>query len=41
MVRKSRYGKLFYGCSKYPNCDFVSWYEPVNEFCPKCKKYSG
>lgn len=37
VVRKSRYGKLFYGCSKYPNCDFVSWYEPVNEFCPKCK----
>ena len=37
VVRKSRYGKIFYGCNKYPECDFVSWYEPVNEFCPKCK----
>ena len=36
VVRKSRYGKIFYGCNKYPDCDFVSWYEPVNEFCPKC-----
>ena len=37
VARKSRYGKVFYGCNKYPDCDFVSWYEPVNEFCPKCK----
>ena len=35
--RKSKYGKIFYGCNKYPNCDFVLWYEPVNEQCPKCK----
>lgn len=37
--RKSKKGRVFYGCSKYPECDFVSWDEPVNEKCPKCNKY--
>lgn len=36
VARKSKRGKLFYGCSKYPNCDFVSWDKPINEKCPKC-----
>lgn len=35
--RKSRFGKLFYGCNKYPDCDFVLWNEPTGETCPKCK----
>ncbi len=35
--RKSRYGKIFYGCNKYPDCTFVTWSEPVDEKCPKCK----
>ena len=34
--RRSRRGKLFYGCSEYPNCDFTSWYVPVKEPCPEC-----
>ena len=34
--RKSRYGKIFYGCSGYPNCDFALWNEPTGEKCPKC-----
>ena len=34
--RKSRRGKIFYGCSKYPKCDFVSWDKPVNITCPAC-----
>lgn len=34
--RKSRFGKFFYGCNKYPDCDFVSWNEPVDEKCPEC-----
>ena len=34
--RKSKYGKIFYGCNKYPDCDFVSWNEPVKENCPEC-----
>lgn len=35
--RKSKYGKIFYGCNKYPDCDFVLWNEPTGEFCPECK----
>ncbi|DAB21233.1 TPA: DNA topoisomerase I [Candidatus Gastranaerophilales bacterium HUM_21] len=37
--RKSKYGKIFYGCNKYPDCDFVSWNEPVQENCPECGAY--
>ena len=36
VLKKTRKGKNFYGCSNYPKCDFASWYEPINEFCPKC-----
>lgn len=36
VVRKSKKGKVFYGCSNYPNCNFVSWDKPTNEKCPKC-----
>lgn len=34
--RKSKKGKVFYGCEKYPECSFVSWDKPVKEKCPKC-----
>ncbi|HSL24381.1 MAG TPA: type I DNA topoisomerase [Vicinamibacterales bacterium] len=34
--RKSRRGKAFYGCSKYPDCDFTLWNRPVPEKCPDC-----
>lgn len=33
--RRSRKGKRFYGCAKYPECDFVSWSRPVGN-CPRC-----
>ncbi|MGN0015084.1 MAG: topoisomerase DNA-binding C4 zinc finger domain-containing protein, partial [Candidatus Gastranaerophilaceae bacterium] len=36
VVKKSKRGRIFYGCNKYPNCDFVSWDEPINEKCPEC-----
>jgi DNA topoisomerase-1 len=37
MVKKAkRGGKVFYGCSDYPECDFVSWNKPIAEQCPKC-----
>ncbi|MBE6764582.1 MAG: type I DNA topoisomerase [Clostridia bacterium] len=36
IVKKSKRGRTFYGCSSYPNCDFVSWNEPTNEKCPQC-----
>ena len=35
--RKSKKGRKFYGCSNYPECDFVSWDKPIKESCPKCK----
>jgi DNA topoisomerase-1 len=34
--KRSRRGRTFYGCSSYPNCDFVSWDRPRNEACPQC-----
>ena len=36
IVRKSKRGRVFYGCNQYPKCDFVSWDEPRNEKCPEC-----
>jgi len=36
--RKSRRGKVFYGCANYPKCDFTLWNTPVMEPCPKCKR---
>lgn len=33
---KSKKGRVFYGCSKYPQCDFVSWDKPLAEPCPNC-----
>lgn len=36
--RTTKRKRIFYGCSKYPECDFVSWDEPLNEKCPKCGK---
>ncbi|GMG97151.1 type I DNA topoisomerase [Tepidimicrobium xylanilyticum] len=34
--RKSKRGRIFYGCSNYPECNFVSWDEPIKEKCPNC-----
>ncbi|MBU7201588.1 topoisomerase DNA-binding C4 zinc finger domain-containing protein, partial [Staphylococcus aureus] len=30
----------FYGCSKYPECDFISWDKPIGRDCPKCNQYN-
>ncbi|MBQ7486675.1 MAG: type I DNA topoisomerase [Clostridia bacterium] len=35
----SHKGKRFFGCERYPDCDFVSWNMPVEEKCPKCGSY--
>ena len=37
--RKSRKGRIFYGCANYPACDFVSWDRVVPEPCPVCGSY--
>jgi DNA topoisomerase-1 len=34
--RRSRRGRIFYGCSNYPKCTFTSWYKPVSIECPAC-----
>jgi DNA topoisomerase-1 len=34
--RKTRKGRVFYGCVNYPNCDFTSWKRPLAKPCPKC-----
>ncbi len=36
LERRSRKGRLFYGCSAYPKCDFSLWNRPTGEKCPKC-----
>src|SRR5699024_8001783 len=37
VVRKrTKKGRMFYGCSNYPKCDFTSWDEPIKEKCPNC-----
>ena len=39
LVKRSKKGKKFFGCSSYPNCDFVSWNEPIKDPCSKCGSY--
>ncbi|MBU1169882.1 MAG: type I DNA topoisomerase [Proteobacteria bacterium] len=36
MEKQSKRGKVFYGCSKYPDCTFASWDKPVPQACPQC-----
>lgn len=36
LERKSKTGKVFYGCEKYPECDYTTWDKPLNETCPDC-----
>ena len=35
--RKSKRGKIFYGCSRYPDCTFAFWDKPIPGECPDCK----
>jgi DNA topoisomerase-1 len=34
--RRSKRGKTFYGCNRYPECSFVAWGKPIQEKCPDC-----
>ena len=36
LIKKSKNGKSFYGCEKYPECNFMTWDEPIGDVCPKC-----
>jgi DNA topoisomerase-1 len=45
VVRKTKKGRKFFGCKNYPQCNYMTWDEPVKEKCPECgstmiKKYS-
>jgi DNA topoisomerase-1 len=37
--RRSKKGRTFYGCDRYPDCDFVAWNKPVDVTCPRCGSY--
>lgn len=37
--RKTKKNRVFWGCSRYPDCDFSSWDKPVGRDCPKCEHY--
>ncbi|MCH5285816.1 MAG: type I DNA topoisomerase [Christensenellaceae bacterium] len=39
MEKTSRKNRKFYGCERYPDCDFVSWEKPVTDKCPQCGGY--
>ncbi|HUG17104.1 MAG TPA: type I DNA topoisomerase [Thermomicrobiales bacterium] len=34
--RRTKKGRVFYGCSRYPECDFSAWSRPISEACPRC-----
>lgn len=36
VIKRTKKGKIFYGCDSYPKCDFASWDEPVKDRCPTC-----
>lgn len=37
--RKTKRNRIFYGCDRYPDCEFTSWDLPVGRSCPKCDHY--
>ncbi len=39
ILRKSKKGRKFYGCGNYPECKFVSWFEPTEKKCSKCDSF--
>lgn len=39
VIRRTKKGRTFYGCDRYPQCEFVSWEKPLNEKCPQCGNF--
>lgn len=37
VVRRSKKGRKFYGCTNYPKCEFISWDKPLEKKCPECE----
>ena len=38
-LKKTKKGRKYYGCTGYPECEFMSWQRPAKEPCPKCGNY--
>ncbi|NLT95111.1 MAG: type I DNA topoisomerase, partial [Clostridia bacterium] len=39
VIRRTKKGRTFYGCDRYPKCEFVSWEKPLKEKCPQCGSF--
>ena len=39
ILKKTKKGRMFYGCEGYPECDFMTWQRPSDKKCPKCGGY--
>lgn len=39
ILKKTKKGRVFYGCEGYPDCDFVTWQRPSEQKCPQCNGY--
>ena len=39
ILKKTKKGRMFYGCDGYPECDFMTWQRPSDKKCPKCGGY--
>ncbi len=39
LIKKTKKGRKYFGCENTPDCDFMSWYKPVDKMCPKCGTY--
>ncbi|MCI8550232.1 MAG: type I DNA topoisomerase [Lachnospiraceae bacterium] len=39
VIKKTKKGRRYYGCSNHPECEFMSWQKPSNEKCPECGNY--
>ena len=40
IIKRTRTGKTFYGCNRYPECDFTSWDLPTDHACVKCGTFT-
>ena len=39
VIRKTKKGRRYFGCSNHPECEFMSWQKPSSQKCPKCGNY--
>ncbi|MEG0451292.1 MAG: topoisomerase DNA-binding C4 zinc finger domain-containing protein, partial [Lysinibacillus sp.] len=37
--KKTKKNRIFFGCDRYPECEFTSWDRPIGRDCPKCSHY--